>query len=179
METKNRQKVLLIAAAAGLLLLVADSLVITPLTASWNERGRRVAELKKSVSEGQQLLKQKQRIEGRWDDMRTNTLSTDVSLAQSGLLKAFERWEQDSKVKIDRIAPQWKTGEEYTTLECRADASGSIDALLKFLYDVEKDPMALKLEIVEITSRDTDGQQLALGLQLSGLILSPPQQQQK
>lgn len=179
MEIKDRQKLLLIVAGAGLFLLVADSLVIKPLTASWNERGRRVAELKKSVSDGQQLLKSKQRIEGRWEDMKTNTLSTDVSLAQSGLLKAFERWEQHSRVKIDRIAPQWKTGEEYTTLECRADASGSMDALLQFLYDVEKDPMALKLEIVEITSRDSDGQQLALGLQLSGLILTPPQQQQK
>ena len=57
MEIKNRQKLLLIVAGAGLFLLVADSLIVTPLTASWNERGRRVAELKKSVSNGQQLLK--------------------------------------------------------------------------------------------------------------------------
>jgi hypothetical protein len=31
----------------------------------------------------------------------------------------------------------------------------------------------LKLEMVEITTRDPDGQQLSLGLQISGLVLTP------
>jgi hypothetical protein len=38
--------------------------------------------------------------------------------------------------------------------------------------------MALKLESIEISSRDNDGQQLALGLQVSGLVLTPPEQRQ-
>jgi hypothetical protein len=46
-------------------------------------------------------------------------------------------------------------------------------AVSRFLYDVEKDPMALRLEIVEVSSRDAEGQQLALGLQVSGLVLTP------
>jgi phosphoribosyl-AMP cyclohydrolase len=59
------------------------------------------------------------------------------------------------------------------TLECRADASGNIQALTRFLYDVEQDPMAFKVEIVEITSHDNNGQQLSLALQVSGLLLNP------
>ncbi len=34
--------------------------------------------------------------------------------------------------------------------------------------------MALKLELVELGARDKEGQQLSLGVQLSGLVLSPP-----
>jgi hypothetical protein len=34
--------------------------------------------------------------------------------------------------------------------------------------------MALKLELVELGARDKEGQQLSLGLQLSGLVLNPP-----
>jgi hypothetical protein len=45
--------------------------------------------------------------------------------------------------------------------------------LRSFLFHIEDDPMALKIESVEITSRDKDGQQLSLGLQISGLALSP------
>jgi hypothetical protein len=39
----------------------------------------------------------------------------------------------------------------------------------KFLFNVERDPMALKIESVEITARDKEGQNLSLGLQISGL----------
>ena len=46
--------------------------------------------------------------------------------------------------------------------------------LSHFLYSVERDPMALKLELVELGARDKDGQQLSLGLQLSGLVLNTP-----
>ena len=46
--------------------------------------------------------------------------------------------------------------------------------LSRFLYSVERDPMALKLELVELGARDKDGQQLSLGLQLSGLVLNTP-----
>jgi hypothetical protein len=46
----------------------------------------------------------------------------------------------------------------------------------RFLYDIERDPMGLKLETVQLTARDNDGQQIALGLQISGLILNPKPQ---
>ena len=49
---------------------------------------------------------------------------------------------------------------------------------LQILYDLEKDPMALKLELVELSSHDTEGQQMLLGLQVSGLILTPTTQKQ-
>jgi hypothetical protein len=38
--------------------------------------------------------------------------------------------------------------------------------------------MALKLELVELSSHDTEGQQLLLGLQVSGLILTPASKKQ-
>jgi len=43
----------------------------------------------------------------------------------------------------------------------------------RLLYEIEKDPMGVKIQNMEITSRDETGQQLTLGLQVSGLILNP------
>jgi hypothetical protein len=60
------------------------------------------------------------------------------------------------------------------TYECRVDATGDLGKLSRFLYSVERDPMALKLELVELGARDKEGQQLSLGLQLSGLVLNTP-----
>jgi len=175
--TKNRQTILLITALCGLGLLVADSVIYTPLANAWGKRAGQLKQLRQDVAKGKLMLSQRQRIEGHWDQMRTNTLPNDMSVAQSTLLKALEGWEKDSQVKIDRVTPQWKPGDDFTTLECRADASGSMNSLLKFLYDVEKGPLGLKIDSVDIASRDNDGQTLTLGIQLSGLILSPPQTQ--
>jgi hypothetical protein len=173
MPIKNRQQMLVVAAAVGAAILLGDKLVITPLTASWKARGKRITELTKQVNQGSLLLAREQTIRDRWDLMRTNTLPENTSAAENEVLKAFERWSQESRLSISSIKPQWKrAGDDFMTLECRADAFGSIQALTRFLYEVEKDQLALRVEAVEITSRDNDGQQLGLGIQISGLKLS-------
>jgi hypothetical protein len=160
-------------AAAVVGLLIADKILITPLLAGWKERSSRIAELRKSVSQGESLMERGERIRARWDGMRTNTLPDDVSAAENLVLKAFERWSDESRISISGIKPQWKrTSEDYMTLECRADAFGSIHALTRFLYSLEKDPLALRIESVEINSRDETGQQLALAIQVTGLLLN-------
>ena len=174
MTTKNRQQLLTILAAVGVGLFIADKLVFTPLVAGWKERSTRIAELRKSVAQGEALIQRGNRIRDRWDSMRTNTLPDEVSAAENQVLKAFERWSDESRISISGIKPQWKrASDDYMTLECRADAFGTIHALTRFLHSLEKDPLALRVESVEITARDETGQQLALAIQVSGLLLNP------
>jgi hypothetical protein len=59
----------------------------------------------------------------------------------------------------------------YMTLNYRVEASGSLGTLSQFLYNIEKGPVALKLDSVELSAHDNSGQQLTLGLQISGLAL--------
>src|SRR5205814_3434262 len=119
------------------------------------------------------LLERERSIRSRWENMRTNTLPGDTSAAESLVLKAFDHWSQESRISITSIKPQWKhNADEYMTLECRVDAFGNLPTLTRFLYDVEKDPLALRVDAVEITTRDNDGQQLSLALQVSGLLLN-------
>jgi len=177
MKIEIRQRALAIAAITAVALLASDRLLFTPLTRSWEARADRIAELKKDVIQGGMLLERERVIRARWSAMRTNTLPNNVSAAESAVLKAFDRWEQDSRISVTSKKPQWKrSGDDYMTFECRVDASGTLPALTRFLYEVEQDPLALKVESVEITSRDNNGQQLSLALQVSGLMLDPPPQ---
>lgn len=172
MEIKNRQQLLVILAAVVAALLIGDKLVLSPLMAGWQARSKQIAELTKQVKQGSLLVSRDSVIRDRWDQMRRSTLPEDVSAAENEVLRAFERWSQESRISISSITPQWKrAGDDFMTLDCRADAFGSIQALTRFLYEVEKDPLALRVEAVEITARDNDGQQLAIGLQVSGLQL--------
>ena len=174
MNINNRQQVLAILAIAAIALLLGDRMVVTPLAKAWKERGQRVVSLKKSISQGELLLDRDKRIREQWGGMRTNTLPVNLSAAENEVLKAFNRWSEDSRISISSIKPQWKrNAEDYMLLECRADTFGTIDALARFLYEIERDSLALRVESLEVTARDNNGQQLAMAVQVSGLLLTP------
>jgi Tfp pilus assembly protein PilO len=173
-QIKNRQQLLAVLAVAALALLLGDKLVLSPLGRLWDSRTRRIADLKKQVSEGRLLLQREASIRSRWDEMRRQTLPHQTSAAEQQLYKAIDTWAQESRVSVAAITPQWKhDADDYMTYLCRIEASGNLAALSRFLYDVEQDPMALKLESVELSSHDKEGQQITLGIQMSGLVLNP------
>jgi hypothetical protein len=175
-KTKNRQQLLILGVIIVVALFAGDKLLVTPLGKLWTARSKDIAELKKRVDSGQKLAQWEKSLRSRWEQMRTNTLPNNPSRAEQQLLRAFDRWSQESRISITSLSPQWKhDADDYMTLQCRVEAAGNLNAVSRFLYDVEKDPMALRLEIVEISSRDAEGQQLALGLQVSGLVLTPEQ----
>lgn len=177
MQIKNRQQLLSILAIGSLVLLGGDRLIVSPLISSWNARSKSIVELKTQLDQHAQLISRDAIIRSRLEHMRTNTFQGDTSSADDQMFKAFDRWSTASKITISSIKPQWKQSEDdYTTLECRADASGDMEKIAQFLHEIEKDPLAIKIEAIEITSHDNDGQQLSLGLQVSGLLLLPKEQ---
>jgi len=174
MEIKNRQQFLVVLTIGVAALFVCDRLVFEPLAKWWKVRATTVAGLRQQVNNGRQLLRREQVIRSQWDQMRTNTLPADTSAAEQQVLKAFDNWSRATGAEISSIMPQWKNDStNYMTLNCRVEASGSLGTLSQFLYNVEKGPAALKLDSVELGAHDSAGQQLTLGLQISGLVLIP------
>jgi hypothetical protein len=174
MKTDNRQKLLIVLTGIVLAFFVGDKLVYAPLVKFWKAREVELSKLRTQVKDGTALIKREDVVRGRWDEMRGNTLPNNQSQAQERVLKALQDWAQESNVSLNGTNPQWKNdSDEYRTLICRVDATGSVWQLSRFIYHIEKGPMGLKLESVDISSRDNTGQQLALGLQISGLVLTP------
>ena len=180
MNLTSRQRLLAIIAIAVVALLAGDKLLVGPLIKSWQDRAERLAALRKEVAEGRALQSRGQSVRDRWQAMRKATLASEVSVAENQVLKAFDRWSQDSRVGVSSLKPQWKRGpSDYATLECRVDATGNLNALTRFLYDIEnarrvdRDPLALKIEVLELATRNDSGEQLTLGLQVSALQLNP------
>jgi hypothetical protein len=173
MTPHHRQQLLGAVAIAAIVLLAGDRFVLTPLARAWKDRAARIADLQQQVAQGETLLQRQDTIRTRWEHMRTNTLPQELSVAEDQVLKAFDRWGRESGANIAAIRPQWKSNDEDSlVLECRADAAGNLAALVRFLYEIEKDPLAIIVDALEITARDPDGQQISLALQLSGLLLN-------
>jgi hypothetical protein len=172
MNPAQRQKILMVAAVAIAVVWLGDRLVVTPLTKAWKERSARILDLRKKVTQGSALLERESIIRKRWSGMETNTVSEELSIAESRVLKSFDRWSKDSDLNILSIKPQWRrNADDYMTLECRVDAFGDLGKIVRFLYEVEQASLALKVDSFEISPRDNTGKQLTLGLQVSALRL--------
>jgi len=174
MKINNRQQLLALVAMVAVALLATDRFVFTPLTQWWKARSATIIEMRQQIVEGTALLQRDPVIRCRWEQMRANTLPRNSSLAEQQLLKAFDAWSQHSRVSLTSIMPQWKhDADDSMTLDCRLEATGDLETLSQFLYNIEKGPPALKVEAMELTAHDDTGQQIILGLQVSGLVLTP------
>ena len=72
----------------------------------------------------------------------------------------MDGWSRDSGAEITSIMPQWKNdATNYLTLDCRVETAGDLNALSKFIYDIEKGPMMVRLDSVELSAHDNTGQQ--------------------
>lgn len=176
MNNKSREQLLGILAVTAVVLMVGDKFVVQPLTTGWKARNAAIEKLEQQVLTGGKLVERDRSVRDKWNSMRATALTNDVSAAESQALRAFERWGRDANVTVSGLKPAWKRAsdrEEHQTLECRADATGSLASLARFLYQIEKDPLAMKVDVVDLTTRDTEGRNLTLSLQLSGLVLTP------
>jgi len=90
------------------------------------------------------------------------------------LFKAFSGWALSTGVTLVGQKPESKDSDDpaYRNEEWRADVTGNEQQIERFLYAVESSPLGLKVEEVEMNSKDDFGRQLALGLTVSGLILN-------
>jgi hypothetical protein len=177
METKNREKLLLVLTGGCLVLLLLNWLVVSPLIAGWHRRSDRIVALQKSIADGRMTLGREDTIRQRWDGMSTNALSSTPTVAERQLFNAFDHWVRASGVTEGSFKPQLKdTDDNYSIMECRADVTGNLTAIMSFLTNLEKDPLGIRLQSLELTSRDDTGQLLSLGLDLNGLLLPAPNQ---
>jgi Tfp pilus assembly protein PilO len=170
-QIKNRQQLLVIGAIAIVALFAADKIIFTPLGNFWSARSKEIQKLETDVRNARSLGLQEQSLRARWAEMRRNTLPDDQSTAEQQMLHSLERWSRETGLKVTSINPQRHDGDDYSTLQCRLEGTGGINNLAQFLYAMEKDPMALRFENIEISSHDAEGQVLSIGLQVSGLIL--------
>jgi hypothetical protein len=181
LNVPNRQKWLIIVAGTAVGLYVLDSVVFTPLTKMWQAHTAEIARLQKSVASGRATIARAAQIDRVWAEMQANALPKEPAQAEQDVISAFDRWGRANNIELSSIRPQWKRGatDRYSLLECRVDATGSIPTLSRFIYELERSPLALRVDSVELTARDDGGSRLTLGLIVSGLRLSPLERKQQ
>jgi len=172
MKIKNRQDVLVVVTLAVVALAVAVNFIFPPILGWWSDRQRLIRELGGEIKDGNQMIRREAALRSHWDEMRHNALPANMPQAEQQFLKAMDGWARDSGAEVTSIMPQWKNdATNYLTLGCRVETAGDIGALSRFIYEIEKGPMLVRLDSVELSSHDATGQQMTLGVEINGLAL--------
>ena len=175
MKIENRQKFLVVLTLATVGLYAAVNFVLTPLGGWWSDRQKQITDLSNKVKDGTQMIKTEARIRSRWAEMQANALPSNQSLAELQLFGAVDNWARSSGAEVASLMPQWKNDTtNYMTLSCRVETTGDISAVSRFIDDVERGPMAVKVDSLEITERDKTGDQLTMSVEINGLALNQP-----
>jgi hypothetical protein len=170
-----RQRLLVIVIASLIGLYALDSWVFEPLLGVWQAHTAEIVQLRKSVANGRSLMARASQLDRVWSQMQANALPKEQGQAEHDVISAIDGWGRANYVELPSIRPQWKRGatDRSSLLECRVDATGTMAALSHFMYELERSPLALHVDSIEVTARDDGGQKLTLGLVVSGLRLSP------
>jgi Tfp pilus assembly protein PilO len=172
MNIKNREQFLMVLAIIAVALLLGNWILIEPLTKLWKAREATITQLRGQVSAGRMMVRRESSIRDHWSQIQTNSLPGTASSAELQMSQAFDKWSQASGVNIDSITPQWQDDQsDYSTLDCRVDATGDLQTLTRFLYQIESDPLAVQIQSIELLAKDDQGQQLTLSVDLSGLAI--------
>ncbi len=169
MNPQNRERLLLIVALSAVGILAADKLILGPLGNLWTERSSRITELTQSIERGKNLLDREMTITRRWDEMQRTGLSQDDSKAGEAVIEAANTWGNESGITFS-FKPQWmEYDDDYKTYDCRANASGDLESISRFIFELETDSLPVRAEEIEVTSRDDSGDNLSLAIRFSGL----------
>lgn len=171
MDSEKRKRLLLIVAGVCISAWLADRLVFTPLYHLWTARSTEIEQLGQDIAKGAGLLDRQPALEARWDGMKKRALPNRVADAETAVLESVSRWTNDSHLSVTSVKPRWNPPEkESRTLEIQLEATGTIEALTKFAYDLESDPLPLRVEDLEIVSQDEKGGRLNLALRFTALV---------
>lgn len=172
MGFNGRERVLILAVAVCLGALAGDRFIVSPLYASWNERAAAIRELEASLAKSELLVGRFDSMSERWQEMRARSLPPGESRAENEVLRSISRWAGESRLEITSLKPRWVRGDaEFSTLDIRAAGQGSMEAIAQFIYRLESGELPLRVDKLEVASRDDSGSLLTFNVVFTGLQL--------
>lgn len=172
MPSNRGKRMLIIVVMICLGALLFDKLVLGAAVEGWKRRAQRIKELELKIQDGERLIRlNRADYEKQWAGMLQNSLPAERSESEQLIYDAMSRW---SKVGLTVTSqrPQWITDRDNNTrIEFRVVATGSIESITRFLYNVERDTRGLRVQDVEIGSKDESGANLSMSVLLTGVVL--------
>ena len=111
-------------------------------------------------------------VEEEWRTYIESNLNSDNSIAEDAVLRAIENWRGDSGILLTSFKPQWQNHDDrYRTWNVRLVAEGTMREAVEFVHAIESDELPLKIEQLELASREKTGKLVSVSVRFTGLQL--------
>lgn len=156
----KREKAIVLLTVSVVVLAVIYLSAVEPLLARFNKLNSEIGLKKRKLEKIYQLLGHREKIEAEYEKLVRATIkeSSDEEIIAS-ILNQMEALARSSGVQINNIRPE-RVKEEagYKRLSIEVSTESNVDALFKFIYNLETSPALLKIERLQISpSRKQDG----------------------
>jgi Tfp pilus assembly protein PilO len=167
----SRERLLALAAVGCLSLLALDRLLFTPLSETYRARAAQLDQLGLRISRGSALLDQETSWLRRRDDLQDRCLPALQADAESLVLARLDAWATEAGVALTSLRPSWREERDGPDhLDLQLMATGTLDGIVKFLFLLETEPLALTLEKLELNpAQQGSVTAFNLSLRLDGL----------
>lgn len=166
----SRELLLALGAAACVLLYGLDRVLVEPALAAWQLRADENRALQAQLQSGRALLAEDARWQRLGQEMTASLLPVVPSDAESVLLNQSNVWANATGLRLTSLRPRWRESRDgERQLELLLSGTGKMDAILRFLHQVETARLAVAVELVELSPTRQDSPELSLNLRLSGL----------
>ena len=170
----QREKLLTILVAAVIGLLTLDRYVISPLWAGALSLADQRQQLLSQLDQARRLIETQPRLEARWRAMVDAGLTDNPAEAESQFLSALRDWSEQAGLALASIKPERaKVEKDLGELRFVAVGQGKMRAVARFLWLVESAEMPVRINKLQVASRQEGDQTLSMTLHLSTLYRLP------
>ena len=170
----SREKVIAIVAGVAIGAYVLDSVLITPLFNRLGDAESRAGLARAEIARGQSVQQTRLVAARVWKGLTTDTLKSDRSAAESQLLNGARVWAQQAGVNLISLKPEQREAERgFGRIDVRAQASGKMESLSRFLYLIEQSQIPVRLSDLTLNSRKDGQDDLSLQIGLSTIYDLP------
>lgn len=173
MALSKRESILAWGVGSVALLLAVDLLIVEPYFAQRAKLAELRAKNEDEIVAAKKLRRQESALKAKWAERRSQGLAGDPSDAERQVLGALKDWAGETGVVIASVKPEYiESKKELREITVQASASGSNEAMVKFLFKLQTARFPARITEMQLGSR-ADSEDLALQLRISTLYLTP------
>jgi hypothetical protein len=172
-----KEKTILYAAAAFIVIAVADRVVISPVTQKLGALDKEIADMHASIKRDLHMLSQKDRIALESTKYKSFLAKEGTEEEEfSSLMKEVETLANRSRINLLDMKPgQVKTVESAKQYQVVINLEAPLKKLTEFMYAVETSKQLLKVEKFQISVKSKEEASVKSTMTISRIILLNPE----
>lgn len=171
----KRERIMAIMAVVVVGFLVLNKFLIRPVTDKLQKIEAQKSQLRIALDAAQNLFRKRRVLEKQWKNVLSEGLRNEVE-AESKVGRALDEWSRESRLMLSSIKPERVASDKgLQEMTFVVVGTGSLDAVARFLWQIETAPLPIKVKDMQLGSSNESGQSMSVQLRLSTLCLGKDQ----